>query len=358
MQVSAGGVTVDCYTADVVTANDYYPGGQLMPGGQWGTAGRYLFNGKEQDPEAKGTGAQYDYGFRIYDPRLGRFLSVDPLTKEYPWYTPYQFAGNMPIWAVDLDGLEEKKSTSFSDIQSQTFIRMGQEWQIKSKIANEIYVAINQKIRSREGDFRFRTSDEEGVIKGEIMKYIVVGLDDNRAAIKHPETNEPSIIYKFAKTTFSFLTNEALPVTLSAGGKGTFEVGSLLTRVSANVESYQTNFYKKYFPEKYAKATAINTTTLKAGGTLAKGFGTVLKVSGKLLNIAGIVTIMYDVISAGSPKYVEDEDFQKWTREEIKKYLDLQANQSSSGTTTTATTSQTTTSTTSNTGTVGTDKKN
>jgi len=34
-------------------------------------------------------------------------LSVDPLTKLYPWYTPYQFAGNKPIWAIDLDGLEE-----------------------------------------------------------------------------------------------------------------------------------------------------------------------------------------------------------------------------------------------------------
>jgi hypothetical protein len=29
------------------------------------------------------------------------------LAPSYPWYTPYQFAGNKPIWAVDLDGLEE-----------------------------------------------------------------------------------------------------------------------------------------------------------------------------------------------------------------------------------------------------------
>jgi hypothetical protein len=43
---------------------------------------------------------------RIYDPRLGRFLSVDPLTKSYPHYAPYQFAGNMPIMAIDLDGKE------------------------------------------------------------------------------------------------------------------------------------------------------------------------------------------------------------------------------------------------------------
>src|SRR5437868_1249571 len=37
-----------------------------------------------------------------------RFLSVDPLTKKYPMLTPYQFASNQPIWAIDLDGLEAK----------------------------------------------------------------------------------------------------------------------------------------------------------------------------------------------------------------------------------------------------------
>ncbi|GEM_PF-3217860 len=68
---------------------------------------RFAFNGKEQDPEVSGQGNSYDYGFRIYNPRLGKFLSVDPLAGSYPWYTPYQFAGNMPIAAIDLDGLEE-----------------------------------------------------------------------------------------------------------------------------------------------------------------------------------------------------------------------------------------------------------
>jgi RHS repeat-associated protein len=77
-----------------------------MPGRQAGKLGRFGFNGKEQDSEAKGTGAQYDYGFRIYDPRVNRFLSVDPLTMKYPELTPYQFASNTPIQAVDIDGLE------------------------------------------------------------------------------------------------------------------------------------------------------------------------------------------------------------------------------------------------------------
>ncbi|RYZ84654.1 MAG: hypothetical protein EOP04_17590, partial [Proteobacteria bacterium] len=68
---------------------------------------RYGFNGKEYDPEVYGEGNEQDYGMRIYDTRIGKFLSEDPLTRSYPFYTPYQFAGNMPIYALDLDGAEE-----------------------------------------------------------------------------------------------------------------------------------------------------------------------------------------------------------------------------------------------------------
>ena len=71
---------------------------------------RFGFNGKENDNEVKGTGNQQDYGMRIYDPRLGRFLSADPLIvqgQQYPELTPYQFASNTPIMYIDIDGLEE-----------------------------------------------------------------------------------------------------------------------------------------------------------------------------------------------------------------------------------------------------------
>lgn len=43
---------------------------------------------------------------RIYDPRVGRFLSLDPLQAQYSELTPYQFASNSPISGIDLDGLE------------------------------------------------------------------------------------------------------------------------------------------------------------------------------------------------------------------------------------------------------------
>ena len=50
-----------------------------MPGRTFSSSSyRYGFNGKENDNEVKGNGNQQDYGMRIYDPRLGRFLSIDP----------------------------------------------------------------------------------------------------------------------------------------------------------------------------------------------------------------------------------------------------------------------------------------
>ncbi|HTJ53000.1 MAG TPA: RHS repeat-associated core domain-containing protein [Cyclobacteriaceae bacterium] len=103
-------MTVDSTWANVVNASDYYAFGSTMPGRTYDASAtyRYGFNGKEKDADAEWGSTEYDYGFRIYNPKIGKFLSVDPLTKSYPWYTPYQFAGNMPIVAIDLDGLEEK----------------------------------------------------------------------------------------------------------------------------------------------------------------------------------------------------------------------------------------------------------
>ena len=66
--------------------------------------------GKEEDSEW-GSQMIQDYGFRIYNPTIGKFLSVDPLAPDYPWYTPYQFAGNKPIWCIDLEGLEPVPTT-------------------------------------------------------------------------------------------------------------------------------------------------------------------------------------------------------------------------------------------------------
>jgi len=68
---------------------------------------RYGFNGKENDEDGEfGNATHYDYGFRIYNPTIARFLSVDPLAPDYPWNSPYSFAENDVLRAIDLDGAE------------------------------------------------------------------------------------------------------------------------------------------------------------------------------------------------------------------------------------------------------------
>jgi RHS repeat-associated protein len=99
---------------------------------------RYGFNGKESIGEVLGPGNWQDYGMRFFDLRIGKFLSVDPLSSKYTFYSPYQFSSNSPIIAIDLDGLEgynandglwnsTKINSSAIAITSEEFVRV-QNW--------------------------------------------------------------------------------------------------------------------------------------------------------------------------------------------------------------------------------------
>jgi len=65
----------------------------------------YGFNGMEKDDEMKNsTGNSYTTMFRQYDPRLGRFMSRDPIV--YPWQSDYAAFNNNPIYFADPSGAE------------------------------------------------------------------------------------------------------------------------------------------------------------------------------------------------------------------------------------------------------------
>lgn len=82
---------------------------------------RYGFNGQEGDNEIKGDGNSLNFKYRMSDPRIGRFFASDPLSSEYPELSVYQFAGNTPIWARELEGLESwYTSTGSTDPDGET----------------------------------------------------------------------------------------------------------------------------------------------------------------------------------------------------------------------------------------------
>ena len=93
---------------NLISAQDYYPFGMIQPGRNVSSASYcYGFNGKENDNEIKGSGNSIDLGARMYDSRLGRFLSTDPLEENFAWNSPYSYAENDVIRSTDLDGLEK-----------------------------------------------------------------------------------------------------------------------------------------------------------------------------------------------------------------------------------------------------------
>ncbi len=94
-------------SATVVSATDYYPYGMEMPGRTYSSSDyRYGYQGKEKDDDVKSNGNSYDFGARFYDPRLGRWLSRDPLAEKYADMSPYNAFANNPINMVDPDGKE------------------------------------------------------------------------------------------------------------------------------------------------------------------------------------------------------------------------------------------------------------
>lgn len=59
----------------------------------------------EVDNEVSGNGNSYTTEFRQYDPRLGRWKSLDPLMRMFPSMSPYCAFDNNPVYYVDPYGL-------------------------------------------------------------------------------------------------------------------------------------------------------------------------------------------------------------------------------------------------------------
>ena len=101
------------FNPEITSISDYYPFGAPIHGrGYSSEAYRFGFNGVEKTNEVAGEGNHYEFKYREYDPRIGKFWSVDPLFASYPWNSTYAFAENRPIDGIDLEGTEWFNSTS------------------------------------------------------------------------------------------------------------------------------------------------------------------------------------------------------------------------------------------------------
>ena len=119
---------------------------------------RYAYNGMEKDPEIKGEGNSFTTEFRQYDPRLGRWLSLDPLMSMFPDMSPYVAFDNNPILYVDPYGLASSTGE-------------GEKWQIyyTDKYYCKYHWAKSKSIVKNKSAYRF---DATRGIKGNKEKLI------------------------------------------------------------------------------------------------------------------------------------------------------------------------------------------
>lgn len=92
-------------TGKVDEVNDYYPFGGLMSN-VCNNVQPYKYNGKELD--RKGGLDWYDYEARYYDPLIGMFLSIDPLSENSYSVNPYAYCLSNPFNRIDPTGMSSR----------------------------------------------------------------------------------------------------------------------------------------------------------------------------------------------------------------------------------------------------------
>ncbi|HLO60909.1 MAG TPA: DUF6443 domain-containing protein [Bacteroidales bacterium] len=106
--------TIENNSTEILQYADYYPFGMLHNHAATTTDdNRRLYNGKELQSETfnlDGTSGDetmfdwYDYGARFYDPQLGRWQVIDPMSEKYLSITPYNYCFNNPFYLTDPNG--------------------------------------------------------------------------------------------------------------------------------------------------------------------------------------------------------------------------------------------------------------
>jgi RHS repeat-associated protein len=100
---------------EIIQINNYYAFGLNMEGNWNGATGanKYQYNGKELNDDF---GLNWnDYGARMYDPAMGRWHSVDPLSELTEHVSPYAYVRNNPITRLDPDGRWDITVHAYSD---------------------------------------------------------------------------------------------------------------------------------------------------------------------------------------------------------------------------------------------------
>ncbi len=259
---------------------------------------RYGFQGQEMDDEIKGEGNSINYKFRMHDPRIGRFFTIDPLTAKYPHYSPYSFSGNKVIHRIELEGLEDAKFNM--QIDWNTALKMAGENATTEQVVekyNQIHYAGTNQIKTE----LFKSQFSHYLPKKFIDKYSsydggTLNITEQEAIDVNPYSvaiyqGKNSEKYQEEKDNFlnevnSLKAGESKKVKLSVSGKagtqgslGQFTINfeGILTRGDGKEWSFEgtMQFYDKwdFDKKKDGKRTSGSETATQIGRLFLPGKG-------------------------------------------------------------------------------------
>ncbi len=194
--------------AEVLSYNNYYPFGMELPGGTFQSESyRFGFNGKEKDNNINE--GDYDFGARIYNSKLGKWLSTDPLQKKYPSLSPYLMTNNNPVIYKDIDGRDfviviDKQNKKIT-IQATYYTDIKESTQVN--VSN-----ILDHINARSEKYKFASSDGidyDIYFELKLGKNQGTNFDNSMKAVNNDESNHVSTISSF-------------PLNVSLGGNNAY----------------------------------------------------------------------------------------------------------------------------------------
>ncbi|WP_262509560.1 RHS repeat domain-containing protein [Tenacibaculum finnmarkense] len=218
------------------------------------SAQKFGFGGKELQDELNLD--WYDVSARNYDPALGRWMNLDPLSEDMRRHSPYNFAFNNPVYFIDPDGMIPGPGDWLRRKANQ----------VVSAVTREVSRRVNKTVKNVKAGI---VSKVKSTVKS--IKKVFYDSDEGINGISKNGTNQGQ---KKGGTNTITVNMDDVPVPGGPHSKGAANIGKLakesttvVKKVKNTVQSFKNGMGDAGGAEKISTLMAGNTSEPKNNTT-------------------------------------------------------------------------------------------